>query len=159
MNEKKQTILNIQGEATRIRETLNKKEIEHSQVETSIEILSEQQSQNKEKRTKQKELFESQLEKYEMDQNYSKFLLEKNIAEKYQQQIKTYENDASYTRKQRRKVEEALKTYGEASPAVAELEEELEKTRALKREAEDTREKIIRKVSRLENSTKRSKKL
>ncbi|HIZ70839.1 MAG TPA: SMC family ATPase [Candidatus Atopostipes pullistercoris] len=152
MNEKKKSILNIQGEATRIQETLNKKEIEHSQVETSIEILSEQQSQNKEKRTKQKELFESQLEKYEMDQNYSKFLLEKNIAEKYQQQIKTYENDASYTRKQRIKIEEALKTYGEASPAVAELEEELEKTRALKREAEDTREKIIRKVSRLENS-------
>src|SRR5699024_5019274 len=83
---------------------------------------------------------------------YSKLLLEKNIAEKYQQQIKTYENDASYTRKQRIKIEEALKTYGEASPAVAELEEELEKTRALKREAEDTLEKIIRKVSRLENS-------
>src|SRR5699024_11663416 len=75
MNEKKKSILNIQGEATRIQETLNKKEIEHSQVETSNEILSEQQSQDKEKRTKQKELFESQLEKYEMNENYSKFIL------------------------------------------------------------------------------------
>ena len=152
MDEEKQTIKEIENKAVWIRENLNKKEIEQSQVTTSIEMLKEQQNQNEEKETKQKEIYEKKRQEHEMDQNYTDYLLEQGAVEAYQQQIKTYENEASYTYQQLVKVEEELKVYGEDAPAVAELEEELEKIQALKNEAEDIREKIIRKTSRLENS-------
>ena len=152
MDEKKEKIEKIENRAVWIRESLGKQEIKQSQVETSIEMLKEQQAQNEQKEIKQKEIYEKQLEKHEMDPNYTDYLLEKGVVEAYQQRIKNYENENSYIRQQLVKVEEELKTYGKDVRTIPELEEELDKIQTLKNEAEIIREKIIRQTSHLENS-------
>lgn len=151
MDKKLKQIQEIQQEAEHIQKALNQKENEQTQIETSIDMLKKQASQNEEKVEKQTVIFEQQLEQYAFDQDYSIYLLEKAEVEENTQQIKDYENEVSYNARQIEKTKKELAEYDEL-PAIEVLKEKLEETKELKQVIEINREALIRKTSMHESS-------
>lgn len=104
-------IKRVQMKASTIRQELNAKTQEKTEVTTSIKNFGEQLIATKEKARAQAERVTELLEKYELPTAFAQFILERHEIKEKETKVKEYGEEKNYTTRQLKIVDEQLSGY------------------------------------------------